>query len=172
MLVELFGILANLTPMDLPANQSWAKMLQATSDAKPDMSLLDLIIRIITAGTAHYDMILETVLLIGTITNDSLACKIIARSALIKSLFKLWKDFPSSEVEVHLQLLYCFYKYSALFNLVVIKLTLYSLSTQEPTQDACLKDTKLLNFIIDFLPHKNEAIRHLTFAITEISRNI
>ena len=110
MLVELFGILANLTPMDLPANQSWAKMLQATSDAKPDVSLLDLINKIITAGTAHYDMILETLLLIGTITSDPLACKIIAKGTLIKSLFKMWKDFPSTELEVHLQLLYCFYK--------------------------------------------------------------
>lgn len=110
MLVELFGILANLTPMDLPANQSWAKMLKATSDAKPDMSFLDLIVRILTAGTAHYDMILETVLLVGNITTDPQACKVLAKSTLIKSLFKLWKDFPSSETEIHLQLLYCFYK--------------------------------------------------------------
>ena len=53
LLVEAFGTLANLTPMDLPSNQSWGKMLNATSDAKPDMSLLDLMGRVLTSGTAH-----------------------------------------------------------------------------------------------------------------------
>ena len=76
MLVEIFGILANLTPMDLPANQNWAKMLNITSESKSEMTLLDLITKILSGGTAHHDMILETALLIGTFTEDVHVCTV------------------------------------------------------------------------------------------------
>jgi hypothetical protein len=74
LLVEVFGVLANLTPMDLPANQSWAKMLNLTSEARGDMTLLDLMVKVLASGTAHHDMVLETALLIGTVTEDVNVC--------------------------------------------------------------------------------------------------
>lgn len=154
LLVEVFGILANLTSMDLPANQSWAKLLSMTSDAKPDMSLLELITKVLSnaaGGSVLQDMVLETVLLLGTISLDPQACKVLAKSGAIKALFKLWKDYPAVEVEIHLQILYCF----------------YNLSMQDATQQICFDDKSALSMVVDYLTHKNEAIRSMAYEICD-----
>ena len=79
----------------------------------------------------------------------------LAKSNILKSLFKLWKDVNAGEVEIHLQLLYAF----------------YNLSTQEATREACFADMKILNIIIDYLSHKNEALRTLAYDICEQSKS-
>lgn len=149
LLVELFGILSNLTSMDLPANQGWSKLLNMTAESKSDLTLLDLIIKIFTSGSAIQDIVLETANLVGAVSDDAMACKVIAKSTLIKSMCKLWRSYPAQEVEIHLQFLYCF----------------YNLSTQSHTQEACYADEKVLNLVIDYMTHKCEAIRSIAFEI-------
>ena len=71
-LVEVFGILANLSASDLPSNLTWAKLLSISiTENKKDFTLLDLIIRMLSSSSVHHDMMLETLLVLGSITQDT-----------------------------------------------------------------------------------------------------
>ncbi|RYG70130.1 hypothetical protein EON64_01025 [archaeon] len=101
--VEIAGCLANMTALDLPASANWSRLIK-------DHALLSFCARLLVPGLAQNDLVLEVVMLIGTIATDSQACELIASSNnLISTLYQLLKD-KVEDLEILLQLLTLFHR--------------------------------------------------------------
>jgi hypothetical protein len=153
LLLEILGTLANLTPLDLPMNQGYAKIFT-------EYNLLNLLNKLLIPGMAQNDVILEVIMIISTASSDQQCCQIIMTSNLIAVLTQIWKEKASSDVEIMIQLIYCFYK----------------LLCSEHTQEEVLYGTRVVKEIIGHcLSHPNAAVRgisdHLVELVLELDRN-
>lgn len=63
LLVEALGCLSNLTALDIPSTYSWIKMLR-------EHGLMSVISKLLVPGMAQNDVILEVILLIGSMASD------------------------------------------------------------------------------------------------------
>merc|ERR1711871_294483 len=102
-LVEAFGIMGNLSPLDLPHNQSWSKLLT-------DGDLLTLVSRMLVPGLCQNDLLLEVILMLSSCASDVKACDVLAKSNIINSLYNIWQDKADADVEIQLQLIHLFHK--------------------------------------------------------------
>lgn len=101
-LLEAFGVLANLTVLDLPATSSWSKLIR-------DYNLLSLFAKILVPGMAQADLQLEVVMVLSSMASDEKACEQIVSSNTIALLYGLWKE-KTDDTEIVLQLIHCFHK--------------------------------------------------------------
>jgi hypothetical protein len=146
LLLEILGTLANLTPLDLPMNHGFAKIFT-------DYNLLSLLNKLLIPGMAQNDIILEVVMILAASSSDPQCCVIIMKSNLIAILSQLWKEKAFSDVELMVQLIYCFYK------------LLYS----EHTQEEVLYGTRVVQEIIESgLSHPNSAVRRISDQVVEL----
>jgi hypothetical protein len=143
-LVEVFGCLANMTSQDLPNNLPWVKVLK-------EYNLLSIISKLLVPGMAQNDLLLEIILLLGTIVSEAHACDMLATSSIIGSMYQAWKD-KSEDVEIQLQLMHCFYK----------------LIIHETSREEVLYSTRITVDVIDCLTHRNAAIRLLADRFCEL----
>jgi hypothetical protein len=60
----VFGCLANMTALDLPANSNWSRLLR-------DHGLLNTFCKMLVPGMAQSDLLLEVVMLISTAASDA-----------------------------------------------------------------------------------------------------
>ena len=97
LLVEVVGLLANLTKLDLPANMTWLKILK-------EQNILNLISKLLVPGMCQNDLLLEVVLLVSTAVSEAPVCEILATSNVIGLLFQLW------------QVLECIFKYNTMLS--------------------------------------------------------
>eukprot|EP01035_Chromulina_nebulosa_P019979 gene19979-25948_t len=134
-LVEVFGCLANLTIHDLPTNAPWMKIIK-------EYNLLSIISKLLVPGMAQNDLVLEIILVIGSMASDEKACDQIASSTVINLLYQVWKE-RSDDIEIKLQLIHTFYK-----------LILF-----EKPREEVLYSTRIVVEIIDSLSHKKAVIR-------------
>lgn len=103
LLVEVLGIVANLTPSDLPTNQSWARYIK-------EYELITLLNKLLIPGMSQNDIILEVVMFTSTLVSDAEACTLIVASNLIQLLLSMWKEKGKHDMEILLQLIFCIYK--------------------------------------------------------------
>ena len=81
-MLQAFGILANLTVLDLPSTSSWSKLLK-------DYNLLSLLSKVLVPGMAQADLQLEIVLMISTMASDDKCCQQLASSNIISLLYQV-----------------------------------------------------------------------------------
>ena len=144
LLVEVLGTLSCLTTLDIPINHGWAKLLD-------DYHLLSLISKLLVPGMAQNDVLLEVIMLISAAASDNSTCSLLASSNIIGLLYQVWKD-KSSDVEILLQLIFCFYKFFL----------------QESSQDEAMYGTRVVVDIMDCLSHKNQAVRNMADTVVEL----
>jgi len=87
--IEIFGILSNMTSLDLPANQTWEKFLR-------EYNLLSLLSKFLVPGMCQNDMLLEVILVISTAASEQKVCELLATSKNIIGLLYQVEDvlFP------------------------------------------------------------------------------
>ena len=124
LLVEVVGLLANLTKLDLPANMTWLKILK-------EQNILNLISKLLVPGMCQNDLLLEVVLLVSTAVSEAQVCEILATSNIIGLLFQLW------------QVLDCIFNYNIINNIYSIYFSLsLSLSLSHTHTHTSGKDRK------------------------------
>lgn len=143
-LVELLGILANMTTLDVPANSTWSKLCR-------EYNLLSLFSKMLIPGMAQNDLILEIVMLIAAIANDNNACDMIASSNLIGLLYQTWKE-KSEDIEIKLQLIHCFHK----------------LFMRETSREEAMYSTRIVVDIIECLTDPSAAVRAAADEVTDL----
>ncbi len=143
-LVEILGTLANLTVLDLPVNQGWARILQ-------DFHLLSYISKLLVPGMAQNDVLLEVVMLISAAAVDPAAAKMIATSNILTMLYGLWSD-KGTDPELLLQLVYCFYIFFQ----------------QDTSKEEAMYGTRVIVEMMDCLHHKNAAVRAMADQALEL----
>jgi len=144
-LIELLGILANMTTHDVPANTSWSKLCR-------EYNLISLFSKMLIPGMAQNDLILEVIMLISAIANDANACVIIASSNLIGLLYQTWKD-KSEDIEIKLQLIHCFHK----------------LFLVDKSREEAMYSTRIVVDIMECLSDPSAAVRACADEVTELA---
>ena len=144
LLIEILGTIANFTLLDLPMNQGWSKMLS-------DYNLLPLLSKLLVPGMSQNDVILEVVMILSAAASDNQSCKLFLNNNIIPTLYQVWKE-KSNDLEVLLQLLFCFYK----------------LLSNENTQEEVLYGTRIIADIIECLGHTNPAVRFISDQVVEL----
>ena len=105
--------------------------------------LIELLHRLLVAGFSEDDLILECVMLVGTIATDPDAAPLIAASQLAKVLHELLAEKQEDD-EIVLQLIFTF----------------HCLLMSPETRDVILDESpEVVRFIMDLLMDKNSAIR-------------
>ena len=144
LLVEVLGLLANLTRLDLPASLTWSKILK-------EQNLLHLMSKLLVPGMCQPDLLLEVVLLVSTAATDAQVCEILATSNIIGLLYQLWQEKSANEPELTLQLIVCFHR----------------LFLCEASREEAMYSTRIVSDIIECLTHKNTAVRKAADNILE-----
>jgi len=144
LLVEVIGLLANLTPLDLPASLTWYKILK-------EQNVLHLISKLLVPGMCQPDLLLEVVLLVSTAAIDTQVCELLTTSNIIGLLYQLWQEKSASEPELTLQLIICFHRFFLC----------------ETSREEAMYSTRIVSDIIECLTHKNTAVRKAADSILE-----
>jgi hypothetical protein len=132
LLVEILGTLANLTSPEV----QWVELCEGSG-------LIELLHRLLVVGFSEDDLILECVMLVGTIAMDQYAAPLIAASQLVKVLHELLAEKQEDD-EIVLQLIFTF----------------HCLLMSPETRDVILDESpEVVRFIMDLLRDKNSAIR-------------
>ena len=144
LLIEVIGILANMTAQDVPANTSWARILK-------EYQLIPLFSKLFVPGMAQADLLLELVMLVYSITADPAACDLVASSNLIGLLYQLWKE-KGDDDEILLQLIAVFHR----------------LFQRESTREEAMYSTRIVVDMLECLAHPNLAVRAAADVATEL----
>ena len=144
LLVEILGLLANMTRLDLPANLTWTKILK-------EHNLLHLISKLLVPGMCQNDLLLEVVLLVSAAANDIQVCELLATSNIIGLLYQLWQEKSQQETELTLQLIVCFHRFFL----------------TEASREEAMYSTRIVSDIIECLSHKNGKVREAADSILE-----
>jgi len=132
LLVEILGTLANLTNPEVP----WADLCEGSQ-------LIELLHRLLVVGFSEDDLVLECVMLVGTIAMDPEAAPLLASSKLLQVLTELLAEKQEDD-EIVLQLVFTF----------------HALLMSQETRESILDDADgVVRFVMDLLRDKNAAIR-------------
>ncbi|XP_041861743.1 kinesin-associated protein 3a isoform X2 [Melanotaenia boesemani] len=129
--IECLGSLANLTIPDL----DWALVLK-------EYNLVPYLKDKLKPGSAEDDLILEVVIMVGTVSMDDACAAMLAKSGLIPALIELL-NAQQEDDEFVCQIVYVFYQ--MVFN--------------KATRDVIIKDTQAPAYLIDLMHDNNTAIR-------------
>ncbi|XP_065647919.1 kinesin-associated protein 3 isoform X4 [Hydra vulgaris] len=129
--VECVGILGNL---NMPEMQ-YSMMLK-------EYDLLNYILSKLSPGNAEDDLVLEVIILTGTIASDEGCATMLATSGIIHSLIELLRAKQEDD-EVVLQIVYVFYQ----------------LAFHQATRNVIIKETQAPAYLIDLMHDKNEEVR-------------
>ena len=143
-IIEIIGILANMTVDDVPANTSWSRLLK-------EFNLISLCSKLLIPGMAQNDLLLEVIMFISAIAADAQACDLIANSNLIGLLYQTWKE-RGEDKEIKLQSIRCFHR----------------LLLRETSREEAMYATRIVVDIIDCLSHSNPAIRQAADDVTDV----
>ncbi|XP_065657799.1 kinesin-associated protein 3 isoform X2 [Hydra vulgaris] len=129
--VECVGILGNL---NMPEMQ-YSMMLK-------EYDLLNYILSKLSPGNAEDDLVLEVIILTGTIASDEGCATMLATSGIIHRLIELLRAKQEDD-EVVLQIVYVFYQ----------------LAFHQATRNVIIKETQAPAYLIDLMHDKNEEVR-------------
>ncbi|KAK3530871.1 hypothetical protein QTP70_003623 [Hemibagrus guttatus] len=130
-LIECLGTLANLTIPDL----DWELLLR-------EYNLVPYLKERLKPGSAEDDLILEVVILIGTVSMDDSCAAMLAKSGIIPALIELL-NAQQEDDEFVCQIVYVFYQ----------------MVFHQATRDVIIKDTQAPAYLIDLMHDKNAEIR-------------
>ncbi|MEQ2254587.1 Kinesin-associated protein 3 [Ilyodon furcidens] len=131
--IECLGTLANLTIPDL----DWELVLK-------EYNLVPYLKDRLKPGSAEDDLILEVVILIGTVSMDDSCAAMLAKSGIIPALIDLL-NAQQEDDEFVCQILYVFYQ----------------MVFHKATRDVIIKDTQAPAYFIDLMHDSNAAIRQV-----------
>lgn len=100
LLVETLGVLSNITPLDLPSQVSWPKLISK-------YSLLQYFHKLLVPGFSQDDIVLEVINCIATLALDPECATVLSSSQLIQELHKHLRE-KKEDHDIALQILYCF----------------------------------------------------------------
>ncbi|XP_062872620.1 kinesin-associated protein 3b [Trichomycterus rosablanca] len=129
--IECLGTLANLTVPDL----DWELLLR-------EYNLVPYLKERLKPGSAEDDLILEVVILIGTVSMDDSCAAMLAKSGIIPALIELL-NAQQEDDEFVCQIVYVFYQ----------------MVFHQATRDVIVKDTQAPAYLIDLMHDKNSEIR-------------
>ncbi|XP_076018238.1 kinesin-associated protein 3a [Genypterus blacodes] len=129
--LECLGTLANLTIPDL----DWELVLK-------EYNLVPYLKDRLKPGSAEDDLILEVVIMIGTVSMDDACAAMLAKSGIILSLIELL-NAKQEDDEFVCQIVYVFYQ----------------MVFHQATRDVIIKDTQAPAYLIDLMHDKNAEIR-------------
>ncbi|KAK7945363.1 hypothetical protein WMY93_001091 [Mugilogobius chulae] len=129
--VECLGTLANLTIPDL----DWELVLK-------EYNLVPYLKDRLKPGSAEDDLILEVVIMIGTVSMDDACAAMLAKSGIIPALIELL-NAQQEDDEFVCQIVYVFYQ----------------MVFHQATRDVIIKDTQAPAYLIDLMHDKNAEIR-------------
>ncbi|XP_037120611.1 kinesin-associated protein 3a [Syngnathus acus] len=129
--IECLGTLANLTIPDL----DWALVLK-------EYNLVPYLKDRLKPGAAEDDLILEVVILIGTVSMDDSCAAMLAKSGIIPALIELL-NAQQEDDEFVCQIVYVFYQ----------------MVFHKATRDVIIKDTQAPTYLIDLMHDSNAEIR-------------
>ncbi|XP_078603734.1 kinesin-associated protein 3-like isoform X3 [Branchiostoma floridae x Branchiostoma japonicum] len=129
--IECLGILGNLTIPDL----NYELLLQ-------EYDLVSFIKDKLKPGNAEDDVVLETVILVGTVSTDEDCAAMLSKAGVIQQLIDLL-NAKQEDDEVVLQIVYVFYQ----------------MIFHEATREVIIKDTQASAYLIDLMHDKNAEIR-------------
>lgn len=133
LLVELLGLLANMTMTDIPFSQILI-----------DFDMITFLHKHLAQGASEDDIILEVVIFIGTCVLDPKCAPIFADNHLVQVLYDLMADKQEDD-EIVLQITYTFFR-----------------CLQHPqTRDVLLNHTQVVSYFVDLLYDKNVEIRKM-----------
>lgn len=174
LLIELLGTIANLTPIDLPSNQTWFQLLvKDTSNGKElkrskdtskdrntntgdkDHNILSLLSKMLVPGMAQNDILLEVIMVIAAFAIDASVCELFASSikshSIVQLLYQAWRE-KAEDSEIVLQSIHCFTR----------------LFLQPGSRDEAMYDTRAVVDMMECLSHRNSAVRAAAEKGTEI----
>mmetsp|Transcript_30666 Transcript_30666/g.30305 ORF Transcript_30666/g.30305 Transcript_30666/m.30305 type:complete len:609 (-) Transcript_30666:29-1855(-) len=137
--VEVLGTMVN---MDL--EEEWAKYLSSPQ-------LLDFLQKHLVVGYAEDDVVLESIMLVGTITSCEQIAKMIANTLIIQLLHTLLSEKQEDD-EMVMQIMYTFYR------LLLFK----------ATRTIILNKTQAVNFLLELLQDKNPRIRKMADTVLSL----
>uniref|UniRef100_A0A3Q0QUF9 Kinesin-associated protein 3b n=1 Tax=Amphilophus citrinellus TaxID=61819 RepID=A0A3Q0QUF9_AMPCI len=129
--LECLGTLANLTIPDL----DWELVLK-------EYNLVPYLKDRLKPGSAEDDLILEVVIMIGTVSIDDACAVMLAKSGIIPALIELL-NAKQEDDEFVCQIVYVFYQ----------------MVFHQATRDVIIKDTQAPAYLIDLMHDKNSEIR-------------
>ncbi|KAF3698889.1 Kinesin-associated protein 3 [Channa argus] len=129
--LECLGTLANLTIPDL----DWELVLK-------EYNLVPYLKDKLKPGSAEDDLILEVVIMIGTVSMDDSCAAMLAKSGIIPALIELL-NAQQEDDEFVCQIVYVFYQ----------------MVFHQATRDVIIKDTQAPAYLIDLMHDKNTDIR-------------
>ncbi|MEQ2248309.1 Kinesin-associated protein 3, partial [Ilyodon furcidens] len=129
--LECLGTLANLTIPDL----DWELVLK-------EYNLVPFLKDKLKPGSAEDDLILEVVIMIGTVSIDDACAVMLAKSGIIPALIELLNARQEDD-EFVCQIVYVFYQ----------------MVFHQATRDVIIKDTQAPAYLIDLMHDKNTEIR-------------
>ena len=133
LLVELLGILGNMTMTEIPFSQILI-----------DYDLINFLHMHLAQGASEDDIVLEIVIFIGTCVSDPKCAPIFANSQLVSVLYDLMADKQEDD-EIVLQITYTFFR----------------CLQHETTRDVLLNHTQVVSYFVDLLYDKNTEIRKM-----------
>ncbi|XP_068196083.1 kinesin-associated protein 3-like isoform X2 [Antennarius striatus] len=129
--LECLGTLANFTIPDL----DWELVLK-------EYNLVPYLKDRLKPGSAEDDLILEVVIMIGTVSTDAACAAMLAKSGIIPALIELL-NAQQEDDEFVCQIVYVFYQ----------------MVFHQATRDVIIKDTQAPAYLIDLMHDKNVEIR-------------
>ncbi|KAI7809138.1 kinesin-associated protein 3 [Triplophysa rosa] len=129
--IECLGTMANLTIADL----DWELLLK-------EYNLVPYLKDHLKPGSAEDDLILEVVIMIGTVSMDDSCAVMLAKSGIIPALIELL-NAQQEDDEFVCQIIYVFYQ----------------MVFHQATRDVIIKDTQAPAYLIDLMHDKNTEIR-------------
>ncbi|CAH6789387.1 Kifap3 [Phodopus roborovskii] len=129
--IECLGTLANLTIPDL----DWELVLK-------EYKLVPFLKDKLKPGTAEDDLVLEVVIMIGTVSMDDSCAALLAKSGIIPALIELL-NAQQEDDEFVCQIIYVFYQ----------------MVFHQATRDVIIKETQAPAYLIDLMHDKNNEIR-------------
>ncbi|KAK3581891.1 hypothetical protein CHS0354_024204 [Potamilus streckersoni] len=129
--LECLGVLGNLTIPDL----DYELILK-------EYNLIPWIKNHLQPGTAEDDVVLEVIILVGTVCNDDSCAKMLAESNIIQCLIELL-NAKQEDDEMVCQIVYVFYQ----------------MIFHESTREVIVKETQAPAYLIDLMHDKNAEIR-------------
>ncbi|ETW00855.1 hypothetical protein H310_07381 [Aphanomyces invadans] len=101
--VEILGVLGNLTPNDLPAKTSWDKILAQYYTVIPFLN------KLLVPGFSQDDIVLQVIMFVSALMLEPKCAPLITSSRLVRSFHTVFQD-KQTDHEIMLQLLFCFYR--------------------------------------------------------------
>jgi hypothetical protein len=141
--VEVLGVLVSVE-----SEETWLKIIANTS-------MLDFIQKHIVPGYAEDDIILECIMLIGTITCSDKCAKQVKSTMIIQQLNNLLEEKQEDD-EMVMQIMFAFYK------LLLCK----------STRETILHETKVVNYLLELLQDQNPRIKKLADEILGLVQEI